>query len=174
MRCYATSSPREGYLVSTVEDGREALDAVTTFQPEVILVDMVMPGLSAIDVLAALRRAGVTVPVVLISGQVIVREGFFGVLSKPFEFRRVAELVMVIEGETISTFAAGPGRAVVVTTTFTVDFSCTLTVVRWIPAVGPKFHRSHPSPLGSVLVVGLVTVPSLLSTVSVAPSTGFP
>jgi CheY-like chemotaxis protein len=84
---------REGYLVSAVEDGPEALDAVTTFQPEVILVDMVMPGLSAIDVLAALRRAGVTVPVVLISGQVIVREGFFGVLSKPFEFRRVAELV---------------------------------------------------------------------------------
>ena len=84
---------REGYLVSTVQDGREALDAVTTFQPEVILVDMVMPGLSAIDVLAALRRGGVTVPVVLISGQVIVREGFFGVLSKPFEFRRVAELV---------------------------------------------------------------------------------
>jgi len=84
---------REGYLVSAVEDGPEALDAVTTFQPEVILVDMVMPGLSGIDVLAALRRAGVTVPVVLISGQVIVREGFFGVLSKPFESRRVAELV---------------------------------------------------------------------------------
>jgi DNA-binding NtrC family response regulator len=84
---------REGYLVSTVEDGREALDAVATFQPEVILVDMVMPGLSAIDILAALRRAGVTVPVVLISGQVIVREGFFGVLSKPFELQRLAELV---------------------------------------------------------------------------------
>lgn len=84
---------REGYLVSTVADGREALDAVPTFQPEVILVDMVMPGLSGIDVLTALRRAGVTVPVVLISGQIIVREGFFGVLSKPFELRRLAEVV---------------------------------------------------------------------------------
>jgi CheY-like chemotaxis protein len=84
---------REGYLVSTVADGREALDAVPTFQPEVILVDMVMPGLSGIDVLAALRRAGVTVPVVLISGQIIVREGFFGVLTKPFELRRLAEVV---------------------------------------------------------------------------------
>jgi FixJ family two-component response regulator len=52
-----------------------------------------MPGLSGIDVLAALRRAGLSVPVILISGQVIVREGFFGVLSKPFKLRRLAEVV---------------------------------------------------------------------------------
>jgi chemotaxis response regulator CheB len=79
LRHYLT---REGYLVSTVEDGREALDAVPTFQPEVILVDMVMPGLSGADVLIALRRASVTVPVILISAyDVLVGEGFFRVLS---------------------------------------------------------------------------------------------
>jgi hypothetical protein len=33
------------------------------------------------------------VPVILISGQIIVREGFFGVLSKPFTFQRLAEVV---------------------------------------------------------------------------------
>jgi glyoxylate carboligase len=35
-----------------------------------IMVCMVMPGLSGTDVLAALRRAGLTVPVILISGQI--------------------------------------------------------------------------------------------------------
>ena len=91
LRHYLT---REGYLVSTVEDGREALDAVPTFQPEVILVDMVMPGLSGADVLSALRRASVTVPVILISAyDVLVGEGFFRVLSKPFNLRMVAEAV---------------------------------------------------------------------------------
>ena len=91
LRHYLT---REGYLVSTVEDGREALDAVPTFQPEVILVDMVMPGLSGADVLSALRRASVTVPVILISAyDVLVGEGFFRVLSKPFNLRTLAEAV---------------------------------------------------------------------------------
>lgn len=83
----------QGYDVATVATGAQALDAVPTFQPDVIVVDMVMPGLSGIDVLAALRRAGLSVPVILISGQVIVREGFFGVLSKPFKLRRLAEVV---------------------------------------------------------------------------------
>jgi CheY-like chemotaxis protein len=85
---------REGYLVSAVETGREALDAVTTFQPDVILVDMVMPGLSGADVLIALRRASVRVPVILISAyEVVVGEGFFRVLAKPFSLRTMADVV---------------------------------------------------------------------------------
>ena len=86
---------RQGYLVSAVETGREALDAVTTFQPDVIVVDMVMPGLSGVDVLAALRRAGVHVPVILISAHDVrdVGEGFFAVLVKPFNLRMLADAV---------------------------------------------------------------------------------
>jgi CheY-like chemotaxis protein len=97
---------REGYLVSTVESGREALDAVPTFQPDVILVDMVMPGLSGTDVLIALRRAGVTVPAILISAyDVIATEGFFRVLRKPFNLRTLAEVVAaaVDDGRTSNT-----------------------------------------------------------------------
>jgi len=84
----------QGYEVAAVATGAQVLDAVPTFQPDVIVVDMVMPGFSGTDVLAALRRAGLTVPVILISGhQIIVREGFFGVFRKPFHFRRLAEVV---------------------------------------------------------------------------------
>jgi CheY-like chemotaxis protein len=85
---------REGYLVSAVEDGRGVLDTVSTFQPDVIVVDMVMPGLTGADVLTALRRAGVTVPMILISAyDVVVREGFFAVLTKPFNLRALADTV---------------------------------------------------------------------------------
>jgi CheY-like chemotaxis protein len=84
----------QGYDVATVATGTQALDTVPTFQPDVILVDMVMPGLSGTEVFDALRRAGIIVPVILISGhQLTVREGFFGVLSKPFNLRRLAEIV---------------------------------------------------------------------------------
>jgi len=85
---------REGYEVTTVGTGDEALDAVPTFQPDVLLVDMLMPGLSGRDVLVSLRQTGVTVPVILISGGPhVVAEGFFGVLEKPFNLRTMAEIV---------------------------------------------------------------------------------
>jgi CheY-like chemotaxis protein len=48
--------------VVAVASGAEALEAVPTFQPDVL--DMLMPGLSGSDVLDALRRAAVTVPVI--------------------------------------------------------------------------------------------------------------
>ena len=84
----------ENYLVSAVETGREVLDAVPTFQPDVIIVDMVMPGLCGADVLIALRRASAAIPVILISAHdVIVGEAFFAVLSKPLDLRMVAEAV---------------------------------------------------------------------------------
>jgi two-component system OmpR family response regulator len=84
----------QGYEVTAVATGAQALDAVRTFQPEVILVDMLMPDLSGREVLRSLRRASVSLPVILISGNPdIVGEGFFGVLRKPFNLREMAELV---------------------------------------------------------------------------------
>jgi|SRR6266511_2893193 len=89
----------EGYEVITVATGAQALEAVPTFQPDVIVLDMVLPDLSGTDVLAALRRGGLTMPVILISGhEITVREGFFGVLQKPLRLRRLAELVAAAMG----------------------------------------------------------------------------
>jgi DNA-binding NtrC family response regulator len=72
----------------------EAIDAVSVFRPDVILVDMKMPGLSGMKVLDAVRRAGLTVPVILISGHPPkAREGFFATISKPFHLDTVVRVV---------------------------------------------------------------------------------
>jgi FixJ family two-component response regulator len=84
----------EGYEVAAFATGAQLLDAVPTFYPDVIVVDMMMPGLSGTDVLAALRRADLTVPVILISGRPIAEpEGFFAFIKKPFNLPRVIEAV---------------------------------------------------------------------------------
>ena len=89
----------QGYEVTAVATGAQALDAVPTFRPDVILVDRLMPGLSGTDVLDALRGAGVTVPVILMSGHhANAPEGFFGVLRKPFNLPRLAEVVAAAIG----------------------------------------------------------------------------
>jgi two-component system, NtrC family, C4-dicarboxylate transport response regulator DctD len=83
-----------GNEVATAASGAEALKIVPMFQPDVILTDMVMPGMSGVDLLAALHGAGVTAPVILISGHPIdLPEGFFKLLQKPFDLRKLAEVV---------------------------------------------------------------------------------
>jgi CheY-like chemotaxis protein len=83
-----------GYEVLTVSTGAEAIEAVPAFRPDVVLLDMKMPGLSGMKVFDALRRAGLTVPVILISAQPPrAREGFFATIKKPFDLDNVARTV---------------------------------------------------------------------------------
>ena len=80
--------------VATATSGIDALKVARGFQPDVILTDMMMPGMSGEDLLDALRKGGVTVPVILMSGKPItLPKGFFGLLSKPFDLLEVAEAV---------------------------------------------------------------------------------
>ena len=80
--------------VATATSGTDALRMVRVFQPDVILTDMMMPGLSGADLLDALRQAGVTVPVILMSGKpVTMPEGLFGLLEKPFDLLKLAQVV---------------------------------------------------------------------------------
>jgi CheY-like chemotaxis protein len=84
----------EGYDVTAVASGAETLGAVPTFQPDVILLDLIMPGLSGRDTFAALQGVAPAVPVILMSGnQVMVREGFFAVLTKPFDLKKLGDVV---------------------------------------------------------------------------------
>jgi len=83
-----------GHELATAASGANALEVVPVFQPDVILTDMAMPGMSGADLLDALRRAGVTVPVILISGTPItVPQGFFELLRKPFDLQKLGEVV---------------------------------------------------------------------------------
>ncbi len=81
--------------VATAASGEEALEIVPKLKPDVILTDMTMPGMSGADLLDALRGAGVSVPVILMSGTPIpMADGFFGLLRKPFNLGTLAEVVI--------------------------------------------------------------------------------
>ncbi|HEY0876447.1 MAG TPA: HD domain-containing phosphohydrolase [Vicinamibacterales bacterium] len=59
-----------GHIVSTASTGREALRAATDERPDVILLDVMMPGMTGTSVCDELKRAPETrlTPIVLISG----------------------------------------------------------------------------------------------------------
>ncbi|KQS55827.1 Fis family transcriptional regulator [Brevundimonas sp. Leaf363] len=59
---------RDGYQVAQAENGGDAIDRMVRGDgADVILLDMVMPGLSGMETLAELRSAGVTTPVIVLT-----------------------------------------------------------------------------------------------------------
>lgn len=58
---------RECTVVGTATDGATALDAATKLQPDVIVLDISMPGMNGFEVAARLRAAGSRAAVVFLS-----------------------------------------------------------------------------------------------------------
>jgi CheY-like chemotaxis protein len=61
---------KAGYSVVTASDGEEALTVAAATPPDLILLDMLLPRLSGIEVLRALRKGPMTsrTPIVVLSG----------------------------------------------------------------------------------------------------------
>ncbi|MEQ1907402.1 MAG: response regulator [Vicinamibacterales bacterium] len=82
-----------GFDVKTASDGSEGLDLALVFRPDVIVLDVQMPGLSGLDVAAALKARPETAdtPLIALSGRnritesADMREAFASVMSKPCE-----------------------------------------------------------------------------------------
>ena len=60
---------REGYEVATAADGEAGLDAARSDRLDLILLDVMLPGMSGVEVLRVLRREGVTTPVIVLSAK---------------------------------------------------------------------------------------------------------
>lgn len=58
----------EGFEVDEAADGGAALSSVADKEPDLVLLDLAMPGISGLEVLTQLRRSG-TVPVMVLSGR---------------------------------------------------------------------------------------------------------
>ncbi|HEY6917082.1 MAG TPA: response regulator transcription factor, partial [Allosphingosinicella sp.] len=60
-----------GYeVVARVADGVAALDALPTARPDILVLDVDMPGRSGLDVLRTLRSRGDQRPVILLTGSI--------------------------------------------------------------------------------------------------------
>jgi CheY-like chemotaxis protein len=57
----------EGYSVDVARDGVQAMERIPEFQPDVILLDLMMPRMTGFEVLERLRDERSTTPVVVVS-----------------------------------------------------------------------------------------------------------
>jgi DNA-binding response OmpR family regulator len=59
----------EGYEVRVAEDGRTAMDDVRGFEPDLVILDLMLPDVDGFQVLRALRDEGVQVPVLVLTAR---------------------------------------------------------------------------------------------------------
>lgn len=91
----ATSLRYEGFSVSTAATGREALAAVQEERPDLIVLDVMLPDLSGIEVAGRLRRDGFGMPVLFLTARHGVEDRVAGLtvgddyMTKPFSLAEV-------------------------------------------------------------------------------------
>jgi CheY-like chemotaxis protein len=90
---------QEQYEVVVANDGTAALAAFRRQRPDVVFLDINMPGPSGLEVLKQLRQADPTLPVVMVTVdtematvQECLRQGAFGYVPKPFDLKYVEHM----------------------------------------------------------------------------------
>ncbi|HVK23073.1 MAG TPA: response regulator transcription factor [Actinokineospora sp.] len=88
---------REGYEVEVVADGHRALEVASTGHPDLLVLDLGLPGIDGLDVCRRLRAAGRSIPVLMLTARadevdfvVGLDAGADDYVAKPF---RLAELL---------------------------------------------------------------------------------
>lgn len=98
---------RQGYSVEIANDGAEALKKLESSQPDLILLDYMMPDVSGMDVLKELRKREEDIPVVMITAYGTVeraveamQEGAYDFITRPFKPEHIALVVRkALEGQ---------------------------------------------------------------------------
>lgn len=94
-----------GFTVELCSSGQEALNKVADFQPELILLDVMMPGIDGIETYQALKEQGhlEKTPVVFMTAKVQQEDlahyrqlGIADIISKPFDPMSLSDRVRKI------------------------------------------------------------------------------
>ncbi len=91
---------REGCQVVTVSDGREAVEQFRKMRPDIVLMDIRMPGLNGIESLKEIRSIAADATVILMTAYAsmetaveALRQGAFDYVIKPFDLGEVKLLI---------------------------------------------------------------------------------
>lgn len=112
---------KEGYGVKTASDGTAALEAVSAHEPDLIVLDVMMPEMDGLEVCRTIRR-GSDVPILMLTARADDVDKIVGLelgaddyMGKPFNPRELAARVKAIlrraeggSGPARSTVSVGP------------------------------------------------------------------
>ena len=93
----------EGYEIDLAADGREALARLDETQPDILILDVLMPGVDGLEVCRRLRRAGNRLPVLMLTARDAVENRVAGLdagaddyVTKPFALEELLARVRAL------------------------------------------------------------------------------
>ncbi|MDT7726010.1 MAG: hypothetical protein QOI21_2586 [Actinomycetota bacterium] len=109
---------QDGFTVETVDDGLVALDLSLSRHYDLIVLDLMLPGLAGLDVCGRLRDSGVWTPILVLTARTTEKDqlraltvGADDFLPKPFSYRvlvaRLQALLRRVSPRTAAGLAAG-------------------------------------------------------------------
>lgn len=93
---------QQGYRVSAARDGRDAVEKARALRPDVIILDIQMPIMTGLEVIAVLRGDAQfrTLPIIALTAHIrdylpstVGTAGFTHVLTKPFDMPELLEVI---------------------------------------------------------------------------------
>ena len=93
----------EGYRVSLAESGGQALDLARDHMPDLVVLDIMIPGIDGLEVCRRLRAAGEDVPILMLTARDEVADRVAGLdagaddyLVKPFAFEELVARIRAL------------------------------------------------------------------------------
>lgn len=110
---------REHLAVTAVTNGRDVLAATEQLRPDVILLDIMLPGISGIEVCRDLRSRGYDTPIIIVSSRseeldivVGIEVGADDYVAKPYRMRElVARIGALLRRKRVGATVGAPSRA---------------------------------------------------------------
>ena len=91
---------KQGYTVESAGDGRIALDTARRVKPDLILLDIMLPGINGVDICKTLRRENFQSPIIMLTARddeidrvVGLEIGADDYVTKPFSMRELVARV---------------------------------------------------------------------------------
>lgn len=93
---------KDGYDTQEVYDGKKALEAVTTYEPDLILLDLMLPGMDGYQVCAEVRKTS-KVPIIMLTAKGETFDKVLGLelgaddyIVKPFDAKELVARVKAV------------------------------------------------------------------------------
>lgn len=87
---------REGYEAAVAGDGRSGLEHILQTRPDLVILDLMLPGLDGIEVCRAVRTAGLATPIIMLTAREGETDRVLGLelgaddyVTKPFSLREL-------------------------------------------------------------------------------------
>ncbi|MFM2348946.1 MAG: hypothetical protein RL654_3699, partial [Pseudomonadota bacterium] len=109
---------RRGMQVVSCEDGARALDRWEASVPDVVLLDLSLPGLDGLEVLSRARAAGLRTPVMILTARGTVGDRILGLntgaddyLAKPFDLDELEARIRALARRAAPTLPAASAQS---------------------------------------------------------------